>query len=302
MSVLVFGNAARDLSLRVARIPGPGGSALALDRHEHLGGKGVNQAVAAARAGAFTALVAAVGGDATGCAVRRLLEEEGIAAHLAIRPDASDEAVIWVDQKGRQAIVVHQPPAGPELATVLEEAAAQLGADDRLLIAGFLGRERLAAIAARAAARGVRIQLNLAPFPCDYGRLWESVELVVANREELDVHLGTVDPQVAALRLFARGVRVLVATAGPEGAWWIEPERHLHVPAPAVAAVDTTAAGDVLAGVLAAELERGVEPEAALRLAVHAASLAVTRAGAVPSIPTAAEIAELRRALARADP
>ncbi|GBD41171.1 Sulfofructose kinase [bacterium HR39] len=148
----------------------------------------------------------------------------------------------------------------------------------------------------------MRVQLNLAPFACDYGDLWESVDLVVANRAELDIHFGTPDPRVAALRLFARGVRAVVATAGPGGAWWLEPERAFHVPAPRVAAVDTTAAGDVLAGVLAAELHRGAGPSDALRLAVHAASLAVTRPGAVPSIPSAAEIERLRRELAGGEP
>ncbi len=292
MTVVVLGPAVLDRFYRLPRLPRTGESVLVETTWLDAGGKGLNQAVAAARAGAPARLACALAGDRAGRFLRRVAVREGVATDelLPARGGRSDETVIWVDRAGRHVLASRLAPGAwlpPELPRRVER---MLAAGDRLLVAGPVPPALLVPLAARLAGRGVHVHLNLAPFPYDYGDLWPHLALVVANEGEMRLHLGR-PPGAAARALLARGVRAVVTTRGAGGAVWIDPERRLRVPAPPVPVVDTTAAGDVLAGVLAARLAAGAPPERALRVAVRAASATVGRLGARGAIPRASEIA-----------
>ncbi len=298
MRLAVLGPAVLDRFYLLTHLPAPGESALVQRRLLDAGGKGLNQAVAAARTGAPTWLLATVGADRTGRLLRRVAAREGITSPwLATRRGTSDESVIWVDPCGRQMIASRLQP-GAWLPSALPEALHEaLAAGARLLLAGPLPAEIWAPHLSRLAAAGVALQLNLAPFPCDYGDLWPHLDLVVANEAEMRLHLGC-PPEAAARALLARGVRRVVVTRGAEGALWFAADETFALPAPRVSVVDTTAAGDVLAGVLAARLWAGAPPRAALALAVRAASATVTRLGAWRAIPTRAHLRRWQRELA----
>ncbi len=291
MSVFILGNAARDRFYRLDRFPGPGQSALVLAHRLDLGGKGFNQAVAAARAGASVHLVCSLGRDPAGRRILRTVEREGIGAEFVeLRGTASDESVIWVDPQGEQAIASRlvEPALLPP--SLFERLGRRMEPGDRLSVSAFMPPAELGRLGAICRARGARLQINLAPFACDYGSVWSDVDLVVANRREVLLHAGESALERAVQRFLARGIGRLAVTLGSGGVLWTTKEQRLRVPAPAVEVVDTTAAGDVFLGVLTALLATGWQVVEALRAAVHAASLATTRLGALSAIPSAARL------------
>lgn len=284
MTILALGNATVDVTLAVDRLPAPGETLLARRRTAEVGGKGLNQAVVAHRAGAETRFVAAVGQDAAGDLILARLAEEGMATGLIHRVAApTDESLVLVAADTGENAIVSTAMAAHALPTAAALAALDgLGPGDVLLLQGNLGRDLTAAALRGARARGLRTLLNPAPVAFDYAGLFELVDVAVLNEVE-----------AAALRPEAAGAVAL--TEGPKGARLARAGATvLQVSAPAVAAVDTTGAGDVVCGVLAAALARGIGLEAGLRWAVAAAALKVTRHGAYRGLPTAAELERLR--------
>lgn len=278
--VCVLGSANLDLVATVARLPGPGETVSGTSYHEYPGGKGLNQAVAAARAGARTAFVGAVGTDNAGEVLAAVLTADGIDGALVERVAApTGRALIGVSATGENSIIV-VPGAN---ATVTGRTIPPA----RVLLAQLevpLDAVQRAFAAARAA--GTITVLNPAPAQPLGAELLGECDLVVPNEHELQL-LGGVD------RLLALGARAVVVTLGARGAELHTPDG-VHAVAPfAVTAVDTTAAGDSFCGALCARLAVGDELPAALRFAAASGALCTTRAGAVPSIPQRAEIEAL---------
>ena len=278
--VCVLGSANLDLVATVARLPGPGETVSGTSYHEYPGGKGLNQAVAAARAGARTAFVGAVGTDNAGEVLAAVLTADGIDGALVERVAApTGRALIGVSATGENSIIV-VPGAN---ATVTGRTIPPA----RVLLAQLevpLDAVQRAFAAARAA--GTITVLNPAPAQPLGAELLGECDLVVPNEHELQL-LGGVD------RLLALGARAVVVTLGARGAELHTPDG-VHAVAPfAVASVDTTAAGDSFCGALCARLAVGDELPAALRFAAASGALCTTRAGAVPSIPQRAEIEAL---------
>lgn len=293
MPLLVIGIAAEDRILALDRLPQAGESVLARGMQGDLGGKGANQAVAAARAGARVRLVAAVGRDAAGEAIRARLEREGVETRCLVRREGETPlSLVFVLPGGENAVVgvAQEEGLGPE---VLAPAFEGLGPGDRLLVSGHLDRAGLAFTLARARDLGMTTAVNLAPVPFDYGELWPEIDLVIANAAELALHTGASDPQAAVRFLHAVGVREVLATLGAGGALLADAGGTIRVPAPRVEVVDTTGAGDVLAGTFLGLRERGVDRETALRVAVGAASAKTTRPGTLSAFPDRAEIEAL---------
>jgi ribokinase len=254
------------------------------------GGKGLNQAVAAARAGGDVGFLGAVGRDAFGDALRHCLEQDGIDTHGLVEVDEpTGTAHISVLDGGENAIVV---VSGANAAiTELDDAAKRRIEDARYVVAQF---ERPLELIGEAfvLARGLGIQNVLTPAPVqpvDHALL-QLVDILIPNAQEACELAGVEDETEAAVAL-SRTVGMVVMTRGSRGALVARDGAVLTEVAPRkVEAVDTTAAGDTFAGVLIAFLAEGAALEDALDAATVAASISVTRPGASTSMPTRAEI------------
>lgn len=294
MTVHVVGNACLDTLYRLQRFPEPGETVVADGMAEDLGGKGLNQAVAAARAGARVRLLAAIGSDPTGESVAERLAAEGIdPAGLARLDCPTDRSMIQVDAAGENTIISvtgcadrFAPPQGTDLDTALKPG-------DLLLMQGNL---RIAAVRdgfTLARRRGAGTVLNPSPIRDSYAGVLPLTDLLVVNRGEACRLGGDSDPHQAARTLLRRGVAMVVVTLGAAGASVLTADGRQDHPAPAVTAADTAGAGDLLCGVLAGLLDRGVAIEAALPVAIRAAAIGVSRPGVLSSFPTRAEIAAI---------
>jgi ribokinase len=289
--VVVLGSANADLVLRVDQLPGAGETVLATDSSRLPGGKGANQAVAAARAGASTTFVAAIGDDADGRLLRDTLVAAGTDVQLVRTSSVpTGLAIVLVDERGQNSIVV-----APGANATIE----RLGASERDVIrAGAVLLCQLevpmsvvveAAQVARSA--GAVVVVNAAPSRPLPDALFEAIDVLVVNEHEAREVAGTADLHSAMDALLTRVPQVIV-TVGDAGAHVAEGTgARVLLPAPAVHAVDTTGAGDTFCGVLAAGLAAGESLPTAAERAIAAASLSVQRFGAIASIPTADEIA-----------
>jgi ribokinase len=296
LTVVVIGNATVDLSYEVPRLPAAGETVLAQAKQVDAGGKGLNQAVVARRAGAEVVYCAPLGSDALAEVILERLETEGLGVrHLWRLPVPTDESLIFVTPSGENAIVSTAAAAHALDQAAVAPVLAVLRASDLLLMQGNLTRALTAFCLTRASAAGVRTMLNPAPIAFDYNGLWPAVDIAVVNEVESACLSGEPDPSAAADALRREGVGAVVTTLGAKGVRLVDGEGERQVPAPEVKAVDTTGAGDVFCGVLAAALEAALDWQAALRWAVAAASLSVTRRGTASAFPSADELRHLRR-------
>ena len=282
--LLVVGSLNTDLVVHVASLPAPG-ETVAGGRFElNPGGKGANQAVAAARAGAAVALVGAVGADEFGARLVDDLAAEGVdtAGILTLSGAASGVAAIVVDERGENQIAVasganHRLTAD-DLASAFERldlsraccALFSFELEDEVVLAG----------AALAAARGMTLVVNPAPARTLAPGLLELRPILTPNQGEAAQLTGHDDPEAAAGALVGSGAAAALVTGGARGAWVAAGGRVERIAAPAVEVLDTTGAGDTFNGVLAAGLARGWSLERAARGAVGAAALSVTKPGA----------------------
>ena len=310
--VVVAGSLNLDLGLAVPRLPRSGETVSASGRQDGPGGKGLNQAVAAARAGASTAFVGCVGDDDAGRVLLGALTAAGIDVEdVRTLPDtASGVAVVAVDDGGANCIVVVAGANGRVEAEQVEAVA--LGADDVLVAQGEIPAAATLAFLQAGRRVGARTVLNLAPFHPPSVELLQATSILVVNETELldlveafgRVPDGT-DPGpdglavvVAAERLLSLGVDAVLLTLGAAGMVAVRSEGLVAEPAHRVTVVDTTGAGDAVVGVLAAELVRGAELDVAMRTASAAAALVVGRRGASTAMPTRAETEAVLRASA----
>jgi ribokinase len=288
MSVLVFGSVNADLVFRLPALPAPGETVLGPGYAPLPGGKGANQAVAAARDGAVVAFAGAVGRDAMAEVGTRALCAAGVdLSRLAVAEQAPTGcAAICVDPAGRNQIAVAAGANALVRAVQVEDAA--LSPATTLLLQMEVPAPEVAALILRARRRGARVLLNLAPAAPLDPRALRAVDLLVANEPEaawLAAQLGCAAEAAAVAAALGTGVAV---TRGAAGAEAISEAIALHQPAFSVPVLDTTGAGDTWCGVLAAALDRGLPLAAAMRRAAAAAAIACGRHGAA-SCPTAAE-------------
>ena len=268
--VLVLGSLNVDLVTHVDRHPQPGETVLGSGLERLAGGKGANQAVAAAASGAETLMLGAVGDDEAGAAYVERLRRLGVDVNdVEALPGSTGTALIVVDEAGENTIVV-VPGANGEVGRTALDAVDSAGPGDVLLVQLEIPLTMVADGCARAAQRGVRVVLNVAPYadlPADVIALGDPV---VANEHEAEL-----------LRASGSTPRSLLVTLGAEGADW----DGLRLPAadvPAGEVLDTTGAGDAFCGALAAALARGDDRGPALRSALAAGADAVRHLGAQP--------------------
>jgi ribokinase len=297
--VVVVGSFMVDLVIRAPRRPLAGETLVGHSLEQFFGGKGCNQAVAAARAGASVAMVGRVGADDYGRQFLGLLEREGIdATHVSVDADeGTGIGAPLVEDSGDNSIVIVPRANRRNTPADLEAARTLLAGACVVLLQLELPIDVVAAAARTAHAGGATVVLNPAPaVSIEQLRPFEGVvDLLVPNEGEATLLTGIDgDPLAAAKALQERFGTPIAVTLGEQGSLVLAADGdHEELPAHPVEVVDTVGAGDAYCGALGARLAAGDELRAAARAAGAAGSLAVTRAGAEPSLPTAAEVAAL---------
>ena len=294
--IIVIGSTNTDMVVRSARIPVPGETVTGGTFLLNPGGKGANQAVACARLGGETTFVAKVGDDAFGGETGPRLAKDGIDARLLTDPSAaSGVALILVDAEGRNCISV-APGANATLVSAdLEPMQGEIEKAAAVVMQLETPIETVAWAAKVAHGAGATVVLNPAPaaeLPAD---LYPCLDWITPNETEAKILTGVevadaASAQAAAAVLHGRGVKGVVITLGAQGAFWSADGAHGLVPACPVKAVDTVAAGDTFNGAFTVALTEGRSVEDAVKFAVKAASISVTRPGAQSSVPHRSEV------------
>lgn len=291
----ILGSLNMDISVTVAGLPVPGETVLGTGAVTAPGGKGANQALAAARLGAGAAMAGCTGDDSFGRAARSALAAGGVdtSGVRAVAGAPTGVALITVDPAGENMIVV--APGANAQAGQPEVAAALAGSPDLLLVSAEIPPGALAAALDAARAAGLACLLNLAPAPPGAASLLAGgVSWLVVNQTEAAAVLGQpaagLDAAAAARSLHALGAQRAVVTAGRHGAVLHGPAGTLAVPAPAVSSVDSVGAGDAFVAALAVAAAAGAGDDEAVRLACAAGAAATTRRGAQAALPSPADI------------
>jgi ribokinase len=294
--IVVLGSVNLDLVVPVERQPRPGETLIGGDRAYADGGKGGNQAVAAARLGADVAFVGRVGDDPEGERLRAALVEEGIDVSRLVTDERAPTgmALITVDPEGENAIVVSPGANGRVAAADVRAARELIAGADVLVLQHEVPAGAVEAAVDAAANAGVRVILNPAPARAVPALTLAKVAVLVPNRSELGVLCGAEEPTsvdaAGALAATLSGPAAVVVTLGEEGALIVEAGERTLVEAPGAEPVDTTGAGDTFCGALAVALGEGELLADAVRFAVRAAALSVRAAGARAGMPRRAEL------------
>ncbi|MDQ1082665.1 MULTISPECIES: ribokinase [Microbacterium] len=294
--VVVLGSANRDLVYDVESIPRPGETVLSTGHQTVPGGKGNNQAVAAARSGALTAFIVALGDDEGGRWLANEMREAGILVTARNVEAPTGTAVISVSKDGENAIIV-DAGSNAKLTQLRDEEKALIASSNILLMQLEVPVPTVLEAASTAKAAGTYVVLNAAPSHTLPEDLIDAVDLLIVNEHEAATvaETGTpAEPEKSARALSTRGPAVIVTLGGAGAIIAVNGQITARIPGRKVAVVDTTGAGDTFCGALVTQLRPWpVDPEALEAAAIYAtaaASLSVQQHGAVPSIPTRALI------------
>ena len=300
--VICFGSLNMDLVCQLNHLPRVG-ETIAADQLAWLpGGKGANQAVAAARMGASVAMVGRVGSDAFGRQMLQVLQAEGIETDTVAVDSAvgTGVAAVMVDGAGRNIIVTGALANGQFCEADLDRVEPLLATAKVAILQMEMPQALGESIIRRAARSGALVLFNQAPANPVGPAVRPLVDVLVVNEVEAEAlsGLSVADPSsagAAAVHLHATGPRAVVVTLGGAGAVCYEGNGEpIHLAPPRVRPVDTTAAGDTFVGALAVTLAAGLPLVEAVAQAQYAAALSTTRTGAIPSIPTLAEVQAFR--------
>ena len=295
--IVVIGSSNTDMIIRLKRIPRPGETVLGGEFLTAAGGKGANQAVAAARAGGSVSLIARVGRDSLGDQAVAGFVHEGIEISHLIRDGrvASGAALIFVAQDGENCIAVASGANGRLSPADVQRASPLIARAKIVLMQLETPLKTVAAAAQLAASRGALVVLNPAPARSLPDTLLRRVSILTPNQSEAELLTGIrltslAGAKKAAERLLRRGVQSVILTLGSRGALIANDQGTRVIRGFEVKAVDTTGAGDVFNGILAVALSEDRTLEEAVRIANAGAAISVTRRGAQPSVPTRYEI------------
>jgi ribokinase len=289
----VIGNAAVDSVIRVERLPRRGETVAALGACEDLGGKGANQAIAAARCGAPVRLVAPIGDDAMAKRIRSSLAREGVLTDgMTTSPYGTDRCVITVDSHGENTILSLVEASRHFDPIVETPISGWIMPGDFVVMQGNLRPSVTRDCLALAKSKGATTVLNPSPTYAAEDYDWTIVDLVLINRGEA-IELAGGEADQAARELRKKGAGAVVLTLGADGAAFFSGDKTFCVAAPQVVAIDTVGAGDVFCGVLIAAIALGRSWRDALAAAAEAASVSVTRKGVLASFPSREELANI---------
>jgi len=298
--LMVLGSVNMDITLQVHRVPAAGECLTAQWVTRQVGGKGLNQAVAAARCGAQVTYVGKVGADAAADEIRGILEKERIASRLYLSSNQpTGSAYIMLESTGQNRIIVHgganQGFNGQDIA----DMEKTIGEQDMLLMQLETNLESVSGAIAYAAKQHIPIIVDAGPAKPGILPLFSAVDVVSPNETELATLLGRseikpIDRMAACHEILRHGAKAVLLKLGSEGALWVTQEEAIPYPAyRGVQAVDTTGAGDAFTAAFACALLDGKSTDAAIRYATLAGAIAVTRPGALHSMPTKTEIEAL---------
>lgn len=295
MRVHVVGNVCIDTTFRLGRFPRPGETLNANSHADGIGGKGANQAVAAARTGAPVDFLAPTGQDIAAATIRAQLSDEFDTGLMPTMNQPTDRSTIMVDAASENIIV-----SGVACAQAFEPLtqtglALAIKAQDIVVLQGNLRAEITTACLQMAKASGATTLFN--PSPLAPGSIPDlaAADIVILNEGEVAQISGKANPLHAAYDLIARGAGTVVVTLGGRGCMVVGPAdgEVEHVDAPRVSVVDTSGAGDVFCGSVAGCLAQGIALRHAVRIASAAAALSVGRPGTMDSCPTRLEMTDL---------
>lgn len=294
--IIVVGSANTDMVVKIDKHPLPGETRLGGNFFMNAGGKGANQAVAAARLGGDVLFVAKVGDDIFGKQTLEGLTNENIdTSHIFMDDTApSGTALIIVNDEGENSIVV-APGANAKLSVEDVQSIANLKETAFILMQLEIPMETIAAVINTAKLNGTHVILNPAPAQVLSNDILDGLFLLVPNESEATILTGiaitdNASASMAADVLLQKGVRHVIITMGKQGAYFKSAHKEFQIQAPSVVAVDTTAAGDTFCGAFTVAKTEGKDWEEAVRFAITAASISVTRMGAQASVPYRKEI------------
>jgi ribokinase len=295
--ILVIGSINMDLVVRAAHFPAPGETIQGEDLVTYPGGKGANQAVAAARQGSRVSMIGRVGDDPYGDELIENLKRNQIDAALVRRDEApTGTAIVVVDEKGQNSILV-SPGANGRVVPEDVEIASLI--DLKMVVFQLeIPLETVMRGSQLARQHSAKVLLNPAPARALPDELLANVDYLLPNETELSLLSGqpvkdTTTAEAAARALLEKGVPAIVVTLGSNGSLIVTGDEVRHVPPFAVKVVDTTGAGDAFIGGFASALLRGSAPEEAARYGNACGALAASKRGAQPSLPTRDEVESL---------
>lgn len=295
--ITVIGSSNTDMVVMTPKIPTPGETVMGSEFAMVGGGKGANQAVAAARLGAEVTFVARIGSDVFGNRAIEDFRKEGIRTDF-VTTDAeapSGVALIFVDKVGENVIVVAPGANNRLMPSHIEDAKSAIEDADVIVMQLETPVETVAAAAEIAKKSGTKVILNPAPARELPASLIAMVDILTPNETEAAILAGLestdgMDPEKIGRKLLDMGVGAVVMTLGSQGAMIVTENGATHIPAPKVTPVDTTAAGDAFNGALAVALAEGKGLDEAAKFAAKSAAISVTRRGAQPSLASRAEV------------
>ena len=295
--IIVIGSSNTDMVIKSKKLPSPGETILGGTFLMNPGGKGANQAVAAARLGGNVTFVTKTGNDMFGAEARQLFDKERIDTRYIIKDDInpSGVALINVDENGENSIVVASGSNGTLSAYDIDDNIFETGPSDLFLMQLEIPVSTVEFVAQKAAGKGNRVILNPAPARQLSDDLLSCLYLITPNETEAELLTGikvydVATAEKAALVLHDKGIQNVIITMGATGAYLLTGAISEMITVIPVKAIDTTAAGDVFNGALAVAISEGQELEEAVRFANKAASISVTRMGAQASVPYRSEI------------
>ena len=297
--IIVVGSSNVDLTVRVRRLPLPGETIRGATLLRTNGGKGANQAVAAARLGADVVFITCLGNDASGGMLSAQFAADGIdTSCIKLSATPTGTALIFVDDNAENCIAVAPGSNNDLLPADIDAARSTMEGASYLLVQLVIPMPTVVRAVELAHSLGIKTIMNPAPMNPVPEELFSRIWLITPNQTEAEqltgVHVESEDDAARAAEvLFAKGIKNVIVTMGSKGSLVCTPEALEFVPSRKVKAIDTTGAGDVYNGALVAALSQGKSLIEAARVATLASSIAVTRMGAQTSAPYANEIESL---------
>jgi ribokinase len=295
--IVVIGSSNTDMVIQADHIPAPGETILGGTFFMNPGGKGANQAVAAARLGGNVTFICKTGSDIFGRQAKENFQREGINTQFVFSDEEtpSGVALITIDDRGENSIVVASGANANLSIADIEKAMPVIERAGFILMQLEIPMETVEYVASLAAKKNKRVILNPAPAQLLAGGLLNQINIITPNETEAQILTGiTVSDALtatqAARTLQDQGIEIVVITMGAEGVLLMNESEVIKIPAVPVNAVDTTAAGDIFSGALTVALSENMRVEEAVRFACQAAAISVTRYGAQSSAPYRNEI------------